>query len=100
MVQVNHYLIVSVIVFVIGVIGFFIRRNLITLLMCVELILNSANLALLAFGLRWYWIEAQVIVLLVMAIAAAEVAVGLALVILVYKHYSHLLLDEMKRMKG
>jgi NADH-quinone oxidoreductase subunit K len=100
MVQVHYYLIVSAVVFAIGVMGFFIRRNLITLLMCIELMLNAANLALLAFGMRWNWVDAQVVVLLVMAVAAAEVALGLALVILVYKHYSHLLIDQMKKMKG
>ncbi len=100
MIQMHYYLIVSVVIFIIGIIGFFIRRNLITLLMSVELMLNSANLALLAYGSRWFWVEAQVIVLLIMAVAAAEVAVGLAIVILVYKNYSHILLDEMNELKG
>ncbi|OGF59729.1 MAG: NADH-quinone oxidoreductase subunit K [Candidatus Fischerbacteria bacterium RBG_13_37_8] len=100
MMELYYYLIVSLIVFIIGMIGFFIRRNLITLLMCVELMLNAANLALMVFGTKWGWIEAQAIVLLVMTVAAAEVAVGLALMIVVYKHYSHLFIDQMTKLKG
>ena len=100
MIPLNYYLIVSIVIFVIGIIGFFIRRNLITLLMCVELMLNAANLALMVFGNRWNFVEAQVLVLLVMTVAAAEVALGLAIVIVAFRHYSHLLIDKMVDLKG
>jgi NADH-quinone oxidoreductase subunit K len=99
MIPLNYYLLLSVIIFIIGVIGFFIRRNLITLLMCVELLLNAASLAALVFGNRWNLVDAQVLVLLVMTVAAAEVALGLAIVILVFRHYSHLLIDKMVDLK-
>lgn len=100
MIPLNYYLMLSIILFVIGMVGFFIRRNLITLLMCVELMLNAANLAAMVFGNRWNLVEAQALVLLIMTVAAAEVALGLAIVILVFRHYSHLLIDQMTELKG
>jgi len=100
MVPVNYYLILSATIFVIGMIGFFLRRNLITLLMCIELMLNAANLAVLAFGSRGNGIDSIIVVLLIMTVAAAEAAIGLAIMVLVFKHYSHLLLDKMNELKG
>lgn len=100
MIPINYYLILSILIFVIGMIGFFLRRNLITLLMCIELMLNASNLALLAFGNKIGGVDSVIIVLLIMTVAAAEVALGLAIMVLIFKHYSHLLLDKMNELKG
>ncbi len=100
MIPINYYLILSAIIFVIGMIGFFLRRNLITLLMCIELMLNASNLAVLAFGSKGSGIDSIIVVLLIMTIAAAEAATGLAIMVLVFRHYSHLLLDKMNELKG
>lgn len=81
----DYYLILSVILFSIGVVGILTRRNIIVLLMCVELMLNSVNLSLIAFSQFMGDLSGQVLVLFVMAIAAAETAVGLALVIALYR---------------
>jgi NADH-quinone oxidoreductase subunit K len=78
-------LLLSVILFSLGVFGVLIRRNAIILFMCVELMLNAVNLAFVVFS-RQAGIEGQVFVFFVMAVAAAEAAVGLALVISIFRH--------------
>ena len=82
----NHVLILSAILFAIGTTGVFIRRNLITILLSIEIMLNAANLAFVAFGRVRGSVDGQIIVFFVMTVAAAEAAVGLAIVIALFRH--------------
>ena len=77
----NHYLILSAVLFAIGTAGVFLRRNVITVLLSIEIMLNAANLTLVAFGRYLGTVDGQIIVFFVVTVAAAEAAVGLALVI-------------------
>ena len=86
MIPLGHYLIVSAILFAIGTAGVFLRRNLITILLSVEIMLNAVNLTFVAFGRQLGTVDGQIIVLFVMTVAAAEAAVGLAIVIALYRH--------------
>jgi NADH-quinone oxidoreductase subunit K len=82
----SHYLIVSAILFAIGTAGVFTRRNLITILLSIEIMLNAVNLTFVAFGRHLGTVDGQIIVFFVMTVAAAEAAVGLAIVIGLYRH--------------
>lgn len=84
-VPLDYYLILSVILFSIGVAGVLVRRNIIVLFMCVELMLNSVNLSLIAFSQFLGDASGQLMVLFVMAIAAAEAAIGLAIVLALFR---------------
>ena len=81
MVPISYYLILSAIIFTIGAVGVLSRRNALIIIMCVEMMLNSVNLTLIAFAMQWNNLNGQVFVFMVMAVAAAEVAVGLAVLI-------------------
>ena len=85
MVSIDHYLVLSAILFSIGTAGVFLRRNLITMLLSIEIMLNAANLTLVAFGRQLGSVDGQVIVFFVMTVAAAEAAVGLAIVIALFR---------------
>jgi len=91
-------LFVSAILFSIGVIGVLLRRNAIIVFMCIELMLNAANLSLVAFA-RMHGIEGQIFVFFVMAVAAAEAAVGLAIIIAIFRHYEVVDLDRFRLLK-
>ena len=86
MVPLNYYLILSGILFAIGTSGVFLRRNLITMLLSVEIMLNAVNLTFVAFGRALGSADGQIIVFFVMTVAAAEAAVGLAIVIGLFRH--------------
>ena len=86
MVRIGHYLMLSGLLFAIGTAGVFLRRNLITLLLSVEIMLNAVNLAFVAFGRQFGTVDGQIITFFVMTVAAAEAAVGLALVIALFRH--------------
>ena len=86
MVPLNYYLILSGVLFSIGTAGVFLRRNLITLLLSVEIMLNAVNLTFVAFGRQFGTVDGQIIVFFVMTVAAAEAAVGLALVMGLFRH--------------
>ncbi len=85
MVTLNHYLVLSAILFAIGTAGVFLRRNMITVLLSIEIMLNAANLSLVAFGRYWGEVDGQIIVFFVVTVAAAEAAVGLAIVIALFR---------------
>jgi NADH-quinone oxidoreductase subunit K len=85
-VSLSHYLILSAILFAIGTAGVFLRRNLITILLSIEIMLNAANLTFVAFGRAFGSVDGQIIVFFVVTVAAAEAAVGLALVIALFRH--------------
>jgi NADH-quinone oxidoreductase subunit K len=99
MVPLHYYLIVSAIVFSIGVIGVLIRRNLIVILMSIELMLNAVNLTFIAFARFLGSMEGQVVVFFVMAVAAAEAVIGLAIIIAVFRHRQTLDPQEMQLLK-
>jgi len=85
-VPLSHYLILSALLFGIGAAGVFLRRNLITILLSVEIMLNAVNLTFVALGRTLGTVDGQVIVFFVITVAAAEAAVGLALVISLFRH--------------
>lgn len=95
-----NFLLLSAVLFSIGVFGVIARRNAVMVLMSVELVLNSVNLNLVAFSLMNNTIDGQVFALFVIAVAAAEVGVGLAFVLLVYRNRRSIALDELSEMKG
>ena len=99
MVPLDYYLILSAIIFAIGVVGVLIRRNLIVVLMSIELMLNAVNLTFIAFSNSLGSMEGQVIVFFVMAVAAAEAVVGLAIIISVFRHRQSLDPQEMQLLK-
>ena len=86
MVPLGHYLFLSAILFAVGTVGVFLRRNVITVLLSVEVMLNAVNLTFIAFGRFPGVVDGQVIMFFVVAVAAAEAAVGLALVIALFRH--------------
>lgn len=90
----------SLLLFGIGTLGVFLRRNVITVLMCIELMLNGANLAFVAFSRAAGTLDGQVLVFFVMVVAAAEASVGLAIVIALHRHKDTLDVDAFNTMKG
>lgn len=86
--------------FAVGLIGVLVRRNVIFILMSIEVMLNAAGLAFVAAGARWHQPDGQVVFLFILAMAAAEVSVGLALVLELYHQYKSLDTDAISRMKG
>ena len=99
MVPLSWYLALSVAVFSIGVLGVLIRRNVIVIFLCIELILNSVNIALVGFSHYLNSIRGQVFVLFIMTVAAAEAAIGLAIIISVYRNKETLNASEINLMK-
>ena len=99
MVPTSYYLVLSAVIFVLGAVGVLTRRNALIIFMCVEMMLNSVNLTLIALSRQWGNINGQVFVLMVMAVAAAEVAVGLAIVIAHYHHTKTTNIDDINLMK-
>ena len=100
MVETGHYLVLSSIVFTIGVIGVLTRRNVIIILMSIELMLNSVNLNLIAFSDHLQNLSGQVFAVFVITVAAAEAAVGLGIVIALFSNKETLNVDEIDLMKG
>lgn len=98
--EIKAHLTVAVLLFVIGMAGFMMRRNLLVVFLAVELMLNAAGLALLSFARMWADVNGQVLFFLVLALAAAESAVGLSLVIAVYRWRHRLDSDELAELKG
>ena len=99
MIPLSHYLIVSAVLFAIGTAGVFLRRNLITILLSIEIMLNAVNLSFVAFGRQFGSLDGQIIVFFVMTVAAAEAAVGLAIVIGLYRHRESLNPDAFASLK-
>jgi NADH-quinone oxidoreductase subunit K len=100
MVSPNAVLVISFLLFSLGVAGVLIRRNALIILMCAELMLNAANLNLIAFARQSGTVGGQAFALMVMGLAAAEVAVGLALVVALYRKKTTLQVDEIDLLKG
>ena len=99
MIPLSHYLVLSAILFSIGTAGVFMRRNLITILLSIEIMLNAVNLSFVAFGRAAGDLDGQIITFFVMTVAAAEAAVGLALVIALFRHKESLNPDAFTTLK-
>jgi NADH-quinone oxidoreductase subunit K len=97
--SVDHYLVLSAVLFSIGTAGVFLRRNLITILLSIEIMLNAVNLTFVAFGRSFGTVDGQIIVFFVMTVAAAEAAVGLAIVIALFRHRESLNPDMFRMLK-
>ena len=100
MVETEAYIILSAVLFVLGTMGVVLRRNAILVFMSVELMLNSANLALVAFSRHWQDTNGQIFVFFAITVAAAEVAVGLALIVTIYRNRQSINIDELHLMEG
>ena len=99
MIPTSSYLILSGMIFIIGTIGVLTRRNAFIIFMCVEMMLNSVNLTLIAFSRQWGNLTGQIFVFMVMAVAAAEVAVGLAILISHTRHTNTTNIDKINLLK-
>jgi len=100
MIPPNYFLILSIILFVLGVIAFFIKKDLLTMFMAVEVMLNATNLAFLSLARSANSIDGQVIVFFIITVAAAEAAVGLAIILLVFRQKKTIKTEDIKLMKG
>jgi len=98
-VPVHYYLGLSLALFTLGAIGVLIRRNILIILMCIEMMLNAVNLAFIGFADAFKAIDGQIFVFFVMTVAAAEVAVGLALVIAIYRNRATVYVDDLNILK-
>jgi NADH-quinone oxidoreductase subunit K len=100
MIPVGYFIGLSILLFVLGIIAFFIKRDLITMFMAVEIMLNAANLAFIALAKAAGSLAGQVIVFFVITVAAAEAAVGLAIILLVFRQKKSIKAEDMQLMKG
>ncbi len=100
MLSVNHFTILSAILFSIGAVGVLVRRNPLIMFMSIELMLNAANLAFVAFSRYLFNLDGQVFVFLVLTVAAAEVAVGLAIIVALFRSRATVNVDEANSLKG
>lgn len=101
MIGVEHYLTVGAILFVLGVLGIFLnRKNVIVILMAVELILLAVNLNLVAFSAFMQDLVGQIFAMLVLTVAAAEAAIGLAILVIYFRGHGSIAVDDINRMKG
>ena len=98
-IPIHYYLMLSAVVFLTGVVGVLIRRNIIVILLSVELMLNATNINFVAFSEYFQDVTGQVFVFFALTVAAAEVAVGLAIIIALYRHKSSINVDEFQLLK-
>lgn len=99
-ISLNHYLILSSLLFVIGMAGVLLRRNVIVILMSVELMLNAVNISFIAFSKYTQNVDGQIVVFFVMTIAAAEAAVGLALAVTIFKRFKEVNIKFFEHLRG
>lgn len=100
MVQTEAYIILSMVLFTLGAMGVMLRRNAILVFMSVELMLNAANLALVAFSKQWGAVDGHIFSFFVITVAASEVAVGLALIVAIFRTKQSINIDELHAMEG
>lgn len=100
MLTVNHFVVLSAILFSVGAMGVLIRRNPLIMFMSIELMLNAVNLAFVAFSRYQHNLDGQVLVFLVLTVAAAEVAVGLAIIVALFRSRATVNVDEANSLKG
>jgi len=99
-VPVDHALILSAILFTVGLTGVLVRRNILFILLSIEIMLNAAGLAFVASGARWGQPDGQVMFMVILAVAAAEVSVGLTFVLQMFRHFRTLDADALNQMRG
>ncbi len=99
MITLTHYLVLSALLFTIGLIGIITRRNVLMILLSIELMFNAANLAMVAYGRAWGDLGGQILVFFVIVVAAAEVTVGLAIAVLLSRELKTLNADEVSTLK-
>lgn len=100
MIPISFFIVLSIILFILGIIAFFVKKDLITQFMAVEVMLNAANLALIAFSKSASSLDGQLIVFFIITVAAAEAAVGLAIILLVYRQKKTIKTEDIQLMKG
>jgi len=100
MIPQTYYISLSLLLFFIGVFGIFLRRNLLVLFMCIELMLNSVNLAFVSFSRTFQNLQGQTIVFFVITVAAAEATVGLSIILLVSRLRKSVEIDKLNTLKG
>jgi NADH:ubiquinone oxidoreductase subunit K len=98
--SVDWYLVVSALVFSVGAIGVLTRRNPLVILLCLELMLNAANIALIAFARMWGNAQGQIFAIIVMVVAACEVCIGLGLVVAIFRRRLPIDVDEIRELHG
>jgi NADH:ubiquinone oxidoreductase subunit K len=99
-VSIEWYLVVSALIFSIGAAGVLTRRNPLVILLCLELMLNAANIALIAFARMWGNAEGQIFAVIVMVVAACEVCIGLGLVVAIFRRRLPIDVDELRELHG
>ncbi|HEU4637078.1 MAG TPA: NADH-quinone oxidoreductase subunit NuoK [Edaphobacter sp.] len=99
-VPISYYLVLAAVLFSIGIASFLIKRNIITIFMSIELMLNAVNLTFVAFAHMWHQITGQIFVFFVMVVAAAEAAVGLAIIIAIFRTRRTLNVDQVNLLKN
>jgi NADH-quinone oxidoreductase subunit K len=100
MIPLAYPLVLSSLLFTVGVIGVMIRRNAIMMLMCIELMLNAANILFVAFAYDFGQMDGQIFVFFVITVAAAEVAVGLALIVTIFRTRGSIEVDDLRELEG
>ena len=100
MIPLSYFLAISIIMFALGIIGFFIKKDLITQFLSIEIMLNAANLAFITFAKSASSLDGQIIVFFIITVAAAEVAIGLAIILLVYRQRKSIKSEDIQLMKG
>src|SRR5437016_7015656 len=98
-VPVSYYLVLSAVLFTIGVIGVLVKRNPIVIFMCIELMLNAANLSFIALGRHFIQVNGQMYVIFALAVAAAEVSVGLGIIVAIFRTKETINIDEVNLLK-
>ena len=96
----TYYLVLSAALFTIGAVGLLVRRNTLVMFMCIELMLNAANLTFVSFAKALDDISGQVIVFFTLVVAAAEVAVGLAIIVAIFRRRHHVTADDLNALEG
>lgn len=99
-VPMEHGLLLAAILFVLGLIGVLVRRNIIFILMCLEIMLNATGLAFVVAGSQWAQADGQIMFILILTLAAAEVSIGLALILQIYHRFRTLDADAVSEMRG
>lgn len=100
MIQTEMYVMLALVLFVLGTMGVLLRRNAILVFMSVELMLNAANLALVAFARQWNNVDGHMFVFFVITVAAAEVAIGLALIVAIFRTKQSINIDDLHQLEG
>ncbi|MBN1270677.1 MAG: NADH-quinone oxidoreductase subunit NuoK [Candidatus Aminicenantes bacterium] len=100
MIPTSYFIVLSALLFVLGIVAFFVKKDLITQFLSIEVMLNAGNLAFIAFAKAHGLIEGQIIVFFIITVAAAEAAVGLAIILLIYKQKKTIKSEDVNLMKG